>query len=424
MNKKHIITLITLPCALMGTVITTQAMDENDYHPETVTSRERPELAPLGARAGAFRLFPSITLQERYEDNIFATSNNEVDDFVTVIRPALNIQSLWGRHALNFRTDAELGRYADNGNEDYTDFTTELSGRLDLNHAQRLNASYRFSDQHEERSSPDDVNGIEPTQFDTHRFNLNYRRTYNRISVELAGNYRQTDYDDVLSSTGNVINNDDRDRDRLEGSIKLGYDLLPGYTAYVRTAINSVDYDNVIDGQTFDRDSDGLSIDVGTDLDLSGTLYGDVYVGYTEQDYDAVALGKVSGISGGASLTWLASEMTTVSGSVNRSIEETNQQRGTNFASGIFNTRANLTIDHELLRNLLVQGRLRVSEDDFEGIDQSDTYFGTGLGATYMINRHFQLIMDYDYLQRDSDAVTNDNDYSENRFSLGGRLQL
>ncbi len=423
MKKKPLIALFILQTGLYSGQ-NALAMDENNYKPETVTSRERPELAALGARAGAFRLYPSLVLQERYEDNIYATQSNEISDYVSVVRPALNIQSLWGRHALNFRTDAAIGRYADNDNEDYEDFSTELSGRLDLNHAQRVTASYNFSEQHEERNSPDDVNGLTPTTFDTHRFNLGYRRTFNRVSVEVTSNFRTTDYDDVRGSTGNVINNDDRDRDRIEGAIKLGYDLLPGYTAYVQTAVNSIDYDNVIDGQTFDRDSDGLSIDVGTDLDLSGTLYGNVFVGYTEQDYDALALGKVSGLSGGASLTWLASEMTTVTGSLNRSIEETNQQRGTNFASGIFNTRANLTIDHELMRNLLIQGRMRLSEDDFEGINQTDTYFGSGLGATYMINRHFQILMDYDYLQRDSDAVTNNNDYSENRFSLGGRVQL
>ena len=149
-------------------------------------------------------------------------------------------------------------------------------------------------------------------------------------------------------------------------------------------------------------------------------LFGNLFIGYEARNYDDVALNDTSGISGGASLTWLPSQMTTVTGSITRSIEETTL----NSASGIFSTGANIIVDHEFLRNLLLQGRLRIAEDNFEGLNRDDTYFGTGIGATYMLNRHFHLLIDYDYLQRSTDSVTNIDDFSENRFSLGGRLQL
>jgi hypothetical protein len=72
----------------------------------------------------------------------------------------------------------------------------------------------------------------------------------------------------------------------------------------------------------------------------------------------------------------------------------------------------------------LLQARLNVSENNFKGINRKDTDFGSGIGARYMLNRHFHLLLDYDYLQRNSDSVTNINDFSENIFSLGGRIQL
>ncbi len=390
------------------------------YKPETVTSRERPEVAPLGARAGAFRLYPSLTLTEKYDDNIFATNTNEESDFITLIKPGLNIQSLWGRHFLSIHTDATIGRYADNENENFEDYSAGINGGLEINHAQHLLAGYNYSREHEKRYSPDDVLGIEPTKLDTNTLFTTYQRRFNRIIVELGGEYRSLDFDNVRSANGNIINNNDRDRNRLEGSLKVGYEYLPEYTAYVRTSINRINYDEEVDDNGFNRDSDGYTVSAGADLDISGVLFGNVFIGYENQKYDDISLKDTKGISGGASLTWLPSQMTTVTGSITRSIEETTLD----FASGVFSTAGKLVVDHELLRNLLLQGRLSVSEDTFEGLNRDDSYFSSGIGATYMLNRHFYLLLDYDYLQRESNSVTNVDDFSENIFSLSGRIQL
>ncbi len=415
MNKRKTFTL-----ALLTLTATSVIAEDVNYKPETVTSRFREEVAPLGARAGAFRLYPSLTLSEKHSDNIFATNTNEESDFITVVKPSLNIESLWGRHFLSFHSDATIGRYTDNESEDYEDYSVGFDGNIEMSHAQNLSGGYQYSHEHEQRFSPDDVLGAAPTELDVNSLYANYEHQFNRISVVVGGEYQALDFDDARSTTGTIIDNDDRDRDRREASLKLGYDYLPEYTTYLRTTINHVDYDDTLDGNGFNRDSDGYSFSVGTDLDLSGVLYGNVFVGYEAQNYDDAALNDVDGLTGGASLTWLPSQMTTVTGSISRAIKETTLDS----ASGIFSTEANLIVDHELLRNLLLQVRLTVADDNFEGLSRSDEYFSTGVGATYMINRHFYLLLDYDHQQRNSDSVTIINDFSEDIFSLGGRIQL
>lgn len=67
---------------------------------DTVASRARPELDPLGIRAGAFLIFPELAIDEIYNDNIFAENNDETDDFITSIQPEVTIESDWSRHAL------------------------------------------------------------------------------------------------------------------------------------------------------------------------------------------------------------------------------------------------------------------------------------------------------------------------------------
>ena len=63
-----------------------------------------------------------------------------------------------------------------------------------------------------------------------------------------------------------------------------------------------------------------------------------------------------------------------------------------------------MTVDHELLRNLLLQAVVSVSDEDYQGIDRSDTYVRAGFGAKYLMNRYIHLDLDYNYLSLDSDA--------------------
>lgn len=59
-----------------------------------------------------------------------------------------------------------------------------------------------------------------------------------------------------------------------------------------------------------------------------------------------------------------------------------------------FTTRAGITADHELFRNLLLNGRIFATKRDFEGIDRDETNLDVSLGAKYMVNRHFYVLLD------------------------------
>ena len=50
---------------------------------------------PLGIRAGAFLVFPSIDTGLTYDDNVFATKNDTDDDFIFTLRPEITAESQW-----------------------------------------------------------------------------------------------------------------------------------------------------------------------------------------------------------------------------------------------------------------------------------------------------------------------------------------
>src|SRR3546814_8439523 len=55
---------------------------------------------------GGFRLFPSLTVSETYDDNIFAEEDDEEADFITAITGGVLLRSEWTRHDFTF--DAQV----------------------------------------------------------------------------------------------------------------------------------------------------------------------------------------------------------------------------------------------------------------------------------------------------------------------------
>ncbi len=77
-------------------------------------------------------------------------------------------------------------------------------------------------------------------------------------------------------------------------------------------------------------------------------------------------------------------------------------------------------MDHELLRALLLHGEVAFENDDYEGITRDDDHFEAGLGARYMLGRHYALRGDWRFDRRDSNVAG--QDFSRHVFTL--RLEL
>ncbi|MGB0632566.1 MAG: outer membrane beta-barrel protein, partial [Alphaproteobacteria bacterium] len=269
----------------------------------------------------------------------------------------------------------------------------------------------------EERSSVDDANGIKPTEYDVISFNAAVTSRWNKASLSFGGRLHQFDYDDVSSSSA-TINNDDRDRDEIQWSLRGGYEFLPQYEAFIQLVRTVINYNDPVDDNGVDRDNDGFEIRLGTRIDVTGILYGDVFVGYISRDYDDSSLKQVEAVSAGMQLTWNVTRLTSVTAVIQRDISETTLAS----AGGNFSTSINASVDHELLRNLILFGRASFTKDEFEGTTREDESTRAGFGTKYLLNRYLHLIIDYQHAKRESTAVN--SDYSKNIFSLKIRAQL
>ena len=400
---------------------------------ETVTTRQRPEVIPLGMRVGTFLFYPKLSVAESYDDNIFRVEEDTDHDFITTISPEFDLRSDWNNHAFNLRGEANIDRYARSSNENVEDFSVDADGRYDITRNILAFGFLGYSELSEDRGSPDDVGGIEPTEYKVYRGSVRYFHQLNRVNFRLDAGAQKFDFDDV--SRGPLFptaNNDDRDRLESQVALRAAYEIVPEYEAFVRGTVNNRAYSTDLDDPALgvvpprvSRDSQGYEMVAGVAIDLTGITFGDLFVGYREQWYDDDNLSTIEGITGGANITWNVTPLTTVHAGIVRRIEETTQTFAGRRASGFFATRYSVSADHELLRNLLLNANVALTENDYEGLDRTDRIYEAGLSARYLMNRNLYGSIGYKYRQRDRDATLGDDaDYTQNLVTVRVELQM
>lgn len=373
-----------------------------------VFDEARPDYDALGVRLGSFVAFPSINLSETYDSNVFATPSNTKSDFYTTLSPALAIQSDWGVHALSFTTSGQIKRYASEVSENVSNFATDLGGRLDITDSDHLFGDIGYQLQHEDRSSPDAVNGKRPVEYHVTGGNLAYVHDVTRIGLRVDSSITSYDYNNATSSTGATIIENDRDRIEYVIAPRVSYEIIPGYQAFARALGNERQYASQRDASGFERSSHGYEIDAGTALQLTHIINGEVYVGYLDQEYEDARFKPTSGLSFGGNLLWNVTPLTSVRASLSRSVVETSNTLDP--ASGSLESAATLRLEHELLRNVLVAVGADYVHDDYQGITRTDDTYGANATVRYLMRRGWSSGLDLSYKKRSSNAVGGDFD--------------
>jgi hypothetical protein len=403
---------------VVPTAVFAQDYDDPSLGQQPVVSQPQ-DYKPLGIRAGSFMLHPGVELAAEYNDNVLYSNFIEISDTIFHVRPYITAISNWSRHSLSVRLAADVGRYADFDLRDYEDLFLTVSGRFDF--TGRNNMGYRVDAMqlHEDLNSRDSQQGIEPTVYNLFGVGLTYDHYFNRFSLGGSLDWQQLTYDDGVRLLGPPIDNEDRDRQSMRASLTGGYQFKTDKRAFVTVSWDETEYDEEFDRSGYHRDSSGFSISGGLDFTITNLLTGDVSLGYFEREYDDPELPNVDGIGFGAGLTWLPTQLTTVRLNVASSVEDS----ASPTASGYFRTLYTVRVDHELLRNLQLTGRLSYTDSDYEtvldapaGSRTNDKVYRAGLGLNYFINRWMWVGATYDY-QYLSTNVANDG-YKVNRAWL------
>ena len=413
-------------CGAASFVIgTAHAQQEEQEQGTGVRDRARPEYDASGIKAGAFRLYPSVVLSADYNDNIYAVATPRLDDVYLRAEPSLLLASGWSRHEFTAEVGGRVERYVDTENENNEEYYAKAGGRLDIGGATTIKASGYYGHLVDARSNNafDDGNTAlltaEPISYDLAKAEAGFSHVINRLRLSGEASFQSYDFEDQPLIGGGVSDQDVRDRDVTQYKGQADWAISPDTSFFVRGAVNNWDYDLAPPEAPYDRDSNGYEIVGGANFKLGHLASGEVFVGYQEQNFDDDArLSTVSAVDYGAAIYWYLSQLTTVTVNVESDIKPSTVAD----ASSFLRQDAQVTIDHELLRNVLLQARASYGRDEFDDITRTDEWVSGGVRADYLLNRNARVFAAIDYIDHASNVPI--NDYKQTVVSLGVKFQL
>jgi len=397
---------LAMICSISTTAVAQQRIERG----QTVFQRPRPDYDPIGVKVGGFTLHPFVEISETYNDNVFATNNDESDDFYTTVRVGGSLDSNWSRHSLGVAAYGSIDRYWDLTSEDSEEWGVSMTSRADLSNSDTLRASTRFDRVIVGRGDPENTGNQDPEELNRTSAQLGYQHRFNRIAIGILGTVRRSDY----------VAGQDRDQDRTEGRIatRVGYVPSPNVSFFVEPFFSTRQYDRREDFGGLERDADEIGAFIGSRYDITGIITGETSIGYYTVSYDDNRVDDANGLAIRSLTNWNITPLTTIIGRVSREDEATTSVNSPSKTS----TRVGVAVEHELLRNVELRGSANYENEDFEDINRTDEYYSLEFGANYLLNRNFRIGADYFFRQREAEEAN--EDYIQNRFMLTLRAVL
>lgn len=390
-----------------------------DVRGQSVMERARPGYDAAGIRAGGFMVYPEASVTGSFDDNIYASENNEEEDFITTLAARVTVSSTWSRHALSLRGGISQELYADNSDEDRFNWNVKGGGQIDVTSSTALTGAIGYAQLHEDRGDPSSpAAASEPVEYNLFSTEAGLAQRFNRVTVSLGGEYLDYDYDDTTSVGGAPIDQDFRDREHFIERLRVAYSLSPDTNIFVEGQLDQRQYDQQPPAVPLNRDSDGWQAVVGSEFRLTNLAQGGVYAGYQEREYDDPTLANTDGLTYGANVDWFVTPLTTVTFTADASVQETTVAG----ASGYDRQQFGVDVDHELMRNIILSGGLSYANNDFNDSGREDDIIGASAGLTYLLNRNFDVMLGYTYTDRDSSAAGSSYTRNVVGLTLTGKL--
>jgi hypothetical protein len=384
---------------------------------QTVAARPRPELDPIGLHVGDYFWFPEAELDEAFNSNIFATPSPTTSDIITVPQPRFDLLSSFPRNALNLHGGAALQFYARNPSQNIQSGFLSMDGRLDVDAGSSLYAGARLAHLYLPRTAPTSPgNAAEPVTYNAYTVNAGYLQTGLRLGYKAEIAVHGEQYNAVPLIGGGISPQSPNDVTIYQAALRGNYEIVPNYQAYLRYAENlRILPITVPGGVSFD--SLGYRVDAGLQILPAGVIYGEIYAGYLIQDFHTASLGSISAPDAGGRIVWNVTRLATLTFTGLRTVVQSNSTlSGT--GSGYLSSSGAMNVDHELLRNLLINANASYENDAFQGVSRTDNLFSAGAGVKYLLNRNLYLGGSFTYQQRISGGTAATTPYTQNILML------
>lgn len=355
----------------------------------TVASRLRPAYDPLGVRIGGFTLQSQLEEGIGYSSNAAGLSHSPGSWFLDTA-PTLTLNSNWSRDQLGAAVTLDDRRYFDAPSQNYTDWTASIGGGYTIGRHDAILA-YSHLSLHEDPSQLGSVPSSTPVPYQVDDLRGEYTFEQGRFSftprldVQLYRFGNSTMFGVPQSQTS-------QNRIVLTGGVETHYALSDQRSlVFVVQGIDS-NYTDVLLGQPTNSSKSFLALG-GIDYQASGVWRYRLLLGVETRTFESSQFRTHTAPIIEGSVIWTPTGLTSVTGLVSRTIEDPASSGTGSYTY----TRAGLVVDHEYLRNVLLQGRMGFEAAEYLNGGGTQTNITVGAGVKWLLNRNVRLSLDYSY---------------------------
>lgn len=382
-----------------------------------VTQRQDAALSPGGIPAGSFRLYPTLSTQFGYSDNVFASNVNEQSSSVARGNASLNFVSNWGRHALEFFGALGGTTYFDADSANTYTATFGANARIDASRDTTLDGGASYFQGKEELTENPAAGLIEPVEYRELLADIGIQQTFNRIRLGASLSTSDYEYNDSTLFNGRPQDQDFRDHSSVALQIRSDIALTYDTSLFAQFTTSTIEYD----APGFlapSRDADDYEYLAGADFDLTNLTRGQVGIGWFSREFDSPLVSNVDGFAVNAGVDWFVTPLISTAFNARRGMTES----ALLTAPSAVETSVAAGVDYAFRRNVTLSGGVSYSNFDYKGLDRSDDNWMIQTGASYLVNRWSAVTFDLSYTTRASSGTAMGTDYDRIMGLIGIRL--
>jgi hypothetical protein len=372
---------------------------------------------PLGLRLGGIEVYPWFEESLGYDSNPNRVPHPGHGSGVVKTEVGVTAKSDWSVHEFEAKIRGAYFVYPDVSSADRPDADASLRLRLDATRDLAVEFTANGSIGTQQPGT------VEQPLVGTQR-GLIYGsgasaaliRSIGPATATLKTAVQRFDYGD-LEVGGVAVPQDFRNYDDAAVSLRLGYDVQPGFQPFVEAQVDRRTYAHTDLLAGIDADSDGLVGRAGVSVDITRVIHGEASVGYGERQPDDERLKALRGPLFDASILWTPTALTSVKFTAANSLGDITAAS----SAGSKTQSVGVEVTHALRRNLSLIGFVTAARTDYEGSGTRETGVTTGVKLDYKVNRSLVLRTSFTHERLQSSVPG--SDYTANVFLVGLRLQ-
>ena len=356
----------------------------------------------------ALQIHPFVSVQETYNDNVFAVANDTVHDWITTITPGIQLSLPYGKHFFSVDYKAVFNKYSNYSSEDTTDHYANAMADLKIGSQFGLKLSDAYTNGHEPRASS--------TSGQIEKFEKNAAAI--AATYQLANRSKvQVDY---TRASWNFMVSDYRDRQEDLVSTYLYYRFLPRTSAFIEYDFRNYTYDQKVNG----LDSKVNIALLGLTWEMSAITKGTIKAGYLDKRFDAAGKDGIQSWTAAVDVSHAFSDYSSIKLVGMRDVNESSALGARYYIT----TGASAQYTHKLSAKISGVARISYGIDDYSNAIGTDTVarkdktiFG-GVGLKYQMKNWLEFALDYDHVNRDSNIAG--HDLVQNTYSFTVNIAL